>query len=367
MNPVQKLSTLGQSPWLDFIRRSFILDGSLSKLITEDDLRGVTSNPAIFEQAIAGSTDYDDTIQALAGEGKSALEIYDALSIKDVMTACDLFTEVFKRTEGLDGYVSLEVSPLLAHDTEGTLVDARRLWKELDRPNAMIKIPATQAGVPAIKQALIEGININVTLLFSLERYEAVALAYIEALEERHAKGLPLHIASVASFFVSRMDSLVDPKLEALGKPEATALLGEVAIANSRAAYGIFEKLFRSDRFAVLAKAGARPQRLLWASTSTKNPAYPKVKYVDALVGPDTVDTIPLQTVHDYRSEGDPADRLTGSVAEATAKLKSLESLGFSLTELAQTLEDDAIAKFVDPFHSLIQSIEDKRKKVASV
>lgn len=366
MNAVRQLPQFGQSPWLDFIRRSFVRDGSLQKLIEHDGVRGVTSNPAIFEQAIAQSSDYDDAIRAYAEQGLSSLEIYDLLSIEDVGEAADLFRGVYEETNGLDGYVSLEVSPLLAHDTEGTIRDARRLWKELNRPNVMIKVPATEAGVPAIETLLSEGININVTLLFSLERYAAVADAYVQAIRTREQNHQDLHVASVASFFVSRMDSLVDPRLEADANPDAKSLVGEVAVANSRAAYGIFQEKFSGEDWERLVLQGAVPQRLLWASTSTKNKAYPKVKYVDALVGPTTVNTMPLQTIEDYRADGDPANRLTDLVGPAREQLAQLERLGYSLTDLANELETDAVKKFVDPFNALLESIEAKRAQVTA-
>ncbi len=361
MNPVQQLSTLGQSPWLDFIRRSFVQDGSLKRLIDEDGVRGVTSNPAIFEAAITGNTDYDEAIIIQASAGKTPLEIYDILTIEDVGAAADLFKGVFHDTKGLDGYVSLEVSPLLAHDTEATIADARRLWKALNRPNVMIKVPATQAGLPAIKTLIADGININVTLIFSLTRYKEVAEAFILGLEQRAAKGESLEIASVASFFVSRMDTMIDPMIEAKG---ATDLEGEIAVANAQAAYGIYQDIFHGPRFAALAAKGAWSQRVLWASTSTKNPAFAKTKYVEALIGKETVNTLPLQTIEDYRVEGHPADRLAGSRDAAAKVLAKLESSGINLEEVCQALEDEAIKKFVDPFHKLIAAIETKRDSV---
>lgn len=363
MNPLQKLADFGQSPWLDFIRRSYIDDGSMQKLI-EKGIKGVTSNPAIFEQAIAGSNDYDSLIISLTGEGLSALEIYDALSIQDVGDAADLFRPVYDSTNGLDGYVSLEVSPHLAHDTEGTLQDARRLWAKLNRPNVMIKIPATKAGIPAIKQSLIEGININVTLLFSVERYREVAIAYVEAMAERKKKGLDLKVASVASFFVSRVDGLVDQQLQSSDNPESGDLMGMAAIANSRIAYGVFEEIFGTTDWQEIESAGAWKQRLLWASTSTKNPDYSPVLYVDQLVGPDTVNTMPLNTIDSYLELGDPADRLTRTVRDAEITLSKVEACGIDMSAVTQKLEDDGIAKFVEPFDQLIASIETKRQSI---
>ncbi|MCB0825253.1 MAG: transaldolase, partial [Armatimonadetes bacterium] len=343
--------------------RSYIDDGSMQKLI-DQGIKGVTSNPAIFEQAIAGSNDYDSLIISLTGEGMSALEIYDALSIQDVGDAADLFRPVYDSTNGLDGYVSLEVSPHLAHDTEGTIADARRLWAKLNRPNVMIKIPATKAGIPAIKQALIEGININVTLLFSVERYREVAVAYVEAMAERKKQGLELKVASVASFFVSRVDGLVDKQLEASDNPESSDLFGMAAIANSRIAYGVFEEVFGTDEWKEVEAAGAWKQRLLWASTSTKNPDYSPVLYVDQLVGPDTVNTMPLNTIDSYLEHGDPADRLSGTVRDAEITLSKVEACGIDMNAVTQKLEDDGIAKFVEPFDQLIDSIETKRQSI---
>ncbi|MCU0316874.1 MAG: transaldolase [Fimbriimonadaceae bacterium] len=361
MNSLTQLAELGQSPWLDFIRRSFVADGEMQKLIDQGVL-GVTSNPAIFEQAIAGSHDYDGAILSLTGEGLSPEEIYDALSIEDVAQAADLFLSVYEKTEGRDGYVSLEVSPLLAHDTEATIADARRLWKALDRQNVMIKIPATLAGVPAIQQAISEGINVNVTLLFSLERYEAVARAYCAGLAARAEKGLSLKVASVASFFVSRMDSLVDPMLESHPDSRAKSILGEVAIANSILAYEIYEEVFGSPEWKGLSDGGAWDQRILWASTSTKNPAYEKTKYVEALIAPATVNTLPLATIHDYLAEGKPEERVSGQKTRAQEVMSLLGELGISRAELGETLEKEAIDKFVDPFHKLIKSIQDKQE-----
>ncbi|MBX3111981.1 MAG: transaldolase [Fimbriimonadaceae bacterium] len=354
MNHVRRLSEFGQSPWLDFIRRGYVRDGSLARLVTEDGVKGVTSNPAIFEQAIAHSDDYDSAVAELAAQGKTAAEICDTLSIEDVREAADVLRGVYDDTDGLDGYVSLEVSPLLAHDTEGTVADAHRLWAALDRPNVMVKVPATRAGVPAIERLVADGVNINVTLLFGLERYRAVADAYVRAVRTRAERGQSLRVASVASFFVSRLDTLLDPQL-----PEGP-LRGEAAVALSRVAYGVYDEVFGSA-YADMRAKGAWTQRLLWASTSTKNPAYPKTKYVDALVGPDTVDTIPLATIEDYRAEGDPKDRLTGTAGSAAAFLHKVEALGYSFEKLADELEEQAVKKFVDPYNSLLAAIESKR------
>ncbi len=363
-NPVMRLTEFGQSPWLDFIRRSTIQNGEMAALITDFGIQGVTSNPAIFEAAIAGSTDYDDAIKVLAGEGKSSEDIYDQLSIEDVGAAADLFRKVYDDTGGLDGYVSLEVSPLLARDTAGTIADAMRLWKALDRPNVMIKVPATLEGIPAIQHLISVGININVTLLFSLERYRMVAEAYVAAMMQRIAAGKSVDVSSVASFFVSRIDSMVDEMLNKDGRPEALAMRGKAAIACSRCAYGIWHDVFSSEDGADVTSVGARTQRVLWASTSTKNPDYDKIMYVEALIGPDTVNTMPWQTILDYKEAGKPEDRLTGSLEHAQRDMETLAELGVDMSEVADRLEAEAIQKFVDPFHKLIASVEAKRAVV---
>ncbi len=363
MSPLKSLSDFGQSPWLDFIRRSFVQDGRLQRLIDEDGIKGVTSNPAIFEQAIAGSNDYDEAIMVLTGEGLSAAEIYDVLSIEDVGAAADLFRGVYEETGGKDGYVSLEVSPHLARDTEGTVEDARRLWKALDRPNVMIKIPATVEGVPAIQQCISEGINVNVTLLFSVERYRSVAEAYVAGVGKRIAEGGNPKVASVASFFVSRVDSLVDPQLEASANPMAKELVGTIAVANSLCAYQVYQEIFGSD-FSSLKELGAWTQRLLWASTSAKNPAFSKVKYVETLIGPDTVNTLPLDTIEAYREMGRPAERVTGSLLDAQITMSRFREAGFDIEEVANELERQAIQKFVEPFDKLLAAINAKRESL---
>lgn len=367
-NPLLKLGTFGQSIWLDFIRRGMLSSGELQRLIEEDGLRGVTSNPSIFEKAIAGSHDYDESIRALALEGKGLEEIYQALTVEDVQQAADLFRHIYDETEGGDGFVSLEVSPHLAHDTEGTLAEARRLWATLDRPNVLIKVPATREGLPAIQQLISEGVNVNVTLLFGLPRYREVAEAYIAGLEARATQGKPVgHVASVASFFLSRIDVLVDPMLEKKGQaggPEAEtakALHGQVAVASAKAAYQIYGETFGSERFRKLAAQGAHPQRLLWASTSTKNPTYSDVKYVEALIGPETVNTIPLETLNAYRDHGRPAAHLEDSVAEAQRTLTRLSELGIDLDEVTQQLEDEGVQKFIKPFDHLMDTLKQER------
>ncbi|MFM9874692.1 MAG: transaldolase [Fimbriimonadaceae bacterium] len=359
MNPIQKLPQFGQSPWLDFIRRNYIKDGELQQMI-DLGIRGVTSNPAIFEKAIAGSNDYDEAIISLTGAAKTPEEILDILSIEDVAMAADLFRPIFDQTEGLDGYVSLEVSPHLADDVQGTVADGLRLWKELNRPNVMIKVPATEAGVKAFRELTAAGVNVNVTLLFSTVRYQAIAEAYIEALEERHAKGLPLHMASVASFFVSRVDTLLDPEL-AEKSPE---LVGKIAIANSHMAYKIYEDLFKTDRFQKLVDAGAKPQRLLWASTSAKNPAYSPVLYVETLIGPDTVNTMPIETIDAYLEMGEPADTLTGQYRIQKSHMDAFAVAGFDIEATADTLQQQAIDKFVEPYEKLLTSLKKKQDSI---
>src|SRR5512143_2597990 len=302
MNNIQKLAELGQSIWIDNIQRKMLTGGGLQAMIAEG-LLGMTSNPTIFEKAIGSSSDYDEAMRPLVDRGATAEEIFDALTIEDVGLAADIFRPVFDRTQGKDGYVSIEVSPKLAHDTAGTLADARRLWKTLKRPNVMIKIPATREGLPAIQQALTDGINVNITLMFSMNHYLAVVESYLRALEARVKAGQPIEqLASVASFFVSRVDTLLDAKLEQMVKAEgpnaslAAALLGRAAVANSQVVYGKYTELFGSDRFKTLSAKGARPQRVLWASTSTTNPNYLDVLYVNTLIGPDTINTVPPET-----------------------------------------------------------------------
>jgi transaldolase len=363
-NPLKQLGTLGQSIWLDYIRRDLIAGGGLRRLIEEDGLRGMTSNPAIFEKAIADSHDYDEDIRALALEGKGAEAIYETLSQRDVQSAADEFRPLYDRTDGADGYVSLEVNPHLAHDTEGTTEEARRLWAALNRPNVFIKVPATAEGLPAIRQLISEGISVNVTLLFGLPRYRQVVEAYLGGLEARAAQGKPLQqIASVASFFVSRIDALVDPLLDKLIAPDgkeadlAKRARGQVAIASAKMAYQINKEIFGSDRFRKLAAQGARVQRLLWASTSTKNPDYSDVKYVEALIGPETVDTAPLETLEAYRDHGDPEARLEQEVEEARRMLERLPELALSLDKVTQQLEDEGVEKFNQPFDKLMATL----------
>jgi len=361
---LKELGTLGQSLWLDYIRRDLIASGKLRRLIEEDGLRGMTSNPSIFEKAIADSHDYDEDIRAIAFSGKGAETIYETLSQHDVQNAADEFRPLYDRTDGKDGYVSLEVNPHLAHDTKGTIEEARRLWAALGRPNVLIKVPATANGLPAIQQLISEGISVNVTLLFGLPRYAQVAEAYIAGLEARAAQGQPLkHLASVASFFVSRIDALVDPLLERLiaqGCKEselARKAHGQIAIASAKMAYQNYKEIFAGSRFRKLATKGARVQRLLWASTGTKNPDYSDVKYVEALIGPDTVDTVPLETMDAYRDRGEPKARLEHDVKEAHWLLEQLPELGISIDNVTRQLEDEGVEKFIKPFDKLMETV----------
>jgi transaldolase / glucose-6-phosphate isomerase len=365
-NPLKGLLAYGQSPWLDFIRRNILLNGDLKKMIANDGLRGMTSNPAIFEKAITAGDDYNDIIKAPGAKSSTAMALYEKIAIRDVQDATDIFRPVYTETKGRDGYVSLEVSPNLAFDTQATLDEARRLWKAVNRPNVMIKIPATPQGIPAIRQALEDGININITLLFAQSAYEQVAEAYIAALEARVAKGQDIsHIASVASFFVSRIDSLVDSTIDAKEKAETDStkktllesLRGKVAIANARRTYAKYQELFGGARWKALAAKGGQTQRLLWASTSTKNPKYRDVLYVEELIGADTVDTIPPATFDAFRDHGKLRNSLTENVAAANKTMADLEAAGISMKEVTDKLLADAVKLFQDPFKQLLDAI----------
>jgi transaldolase len=369
-NSLQQLGTLGQSVWLDYIRRDLIAGGELKRLIEEDGLRGMTSNPAIFEKAIDESHDYDEEIRAQTLAGKDAQAIYETLSQCDVQSAADVFRPLYDRTDGADGYVSLEVNPHLAHDTAGTIEEARRLWSALNRPNVFIKVPATPEGLPAIQQLISEGININVTLIFGLPRYRQVAEAFIAGLETRAAQGKPVNrIASVASFFVSRIDALVDPLLEKIiaeGGEQADLAKkahGQIAIASAKTAYQIYKEIFGGDRFKKLSAQGARAQRLLWASTGTKNPEYSDIKYIEALIGPDTVNTAPVETISAYRDHGEPQARLEQDVGEAARLLTRLPTLGIDIDQVTRQLEDEGVTKFNKPFDKLMETLEQRTSR----
>ena len=369
MKATLKLLAVGQSVWYDNIQRSLLKNGELAGMIQRGEIRGVTSNPTIFMNAITKSQDYDASLLPLASSGLTPEEVFFRLAIEDIQEAADLFLPLYQESNGGDGYVSLEVNPYLADDTTGTLAQARQLWQRVDRPNLMIKIPATRAGLPAITAAIAAGINVNVTLIFALDRYRAVMDAYLQGLEQRLARGLPVDkIASVASFFVSRVDTLVDARLQKIiqaGDPQAEkarSLLGKAAIANARLAYVEFKQAFASERFQKLKAAGARLQRPLWASTSTKNPAYRDVIYVEELIGPHTVNTMPPQTLIAFLDHGQVRLSLEEGVSEASQSVADLEALGISMKEVTDQLEEEGVKSFSDAFTVLLQAVEDRRQ-----
>lgn len=364
MTKLHDLAELGQSVWLDYIRRAFIESGELQELI-EAGLRGVTSNPSIFEKAIAGSADYDEELKQLARTSRSPEGIYEALAIEDIQQAADLFRPLFDKTNGQDGYVSLEVNPGLANNTQGTIAEARRLFAAVDRPNVMIKVPATPAGIPAIRALLSEGINVNVTLMFSLNHYNAVAEAYLGGLEALVAAGGdPGRVASVASFFLSRVDTAVDEQLEKMGTARAITLKGRTAIANAKVVYHRFQELFSGERWEKLAGQGARPQRVLWASTGTKDPAYPDTMYVDPLIGPYTVNTLPPATLQAFLNHGTVAVTVTTGVDEARQHLAQLAGLGINLDSVTEALQKDGVEKFAQSFRALVAGIIAKAEQL---
>ena len=367
-NPLNRLREFGQSIWLDFLSREIVMSGELKKLIEEDSLKGMTSNPSIFNKSITGSEYYDEDIKAMLRKGNEPSGIYETIAIRDVQDAADMFRPVYDRLEGGDGFVSLEVNPHLARDIDGTIEEARRLWRELDRPNVFIKVPATLEGLTCIRQLISEGINVNVTLLFGLPRYKEVAQAYISGLEDRIKTGKPVKgISSVASFFLSRIDVLVDPMvekaLESGGKKEEYAGMahGQVAISSAKEAYQIYKEIFHGDKFRELRGNGASPQRVLWASTSTKNPDFSDVKYVEPLIGPETVNTVPRETLEAYRDHGNPDSRLEKGLDDARTILSVLPELGIDIDKITQQLEDEGIEKFNKPYDDLMASIEGKR------
>ncbi len=365
-NPLVALVAEGQSIWLDYITRDLVRGGELKRLIEEDGLRGLTSNPTIFEKAIGAGDAYDAQIKGLVAQDQGALDIFETVAATDVREACDLFLPVYEQTAGQDGFVSLEVSPRLAHDTEATIAEGRRLWAAVERPNLLIKVPGTQAGVGAVRTLLREGINVNVTLLFSLESHERVMHAYTEALEERAAAGEPVGgIASVASFFVSRVDTAIDKQLDAKGDDRARALRGKIAIANARLAYAQFREHFDGERFAPLKAQGARPQRPLWASTGTKDKAYSDVRYVEELIGPDTVNTLPVATLDAFRDHGTVKRTIDAGVDAARAAVAELRAIGIDLAAITQQLEDDGVASFAKSFDDLLAGVEGKRRELA--
>ncbi|MFQ5840059.1 MAG: bifunctional transaldolase/phosoglucose isomerase [Candidatus Methylomirabilales bacterium] len=363
MNPLQALQQQGQSCWLDYIRRNLIVSRELTRLIVKDGLRGVTSNPTIFEKAIAGSDDYDGALGALLAADPHAdvRGLYEQLAIEDIRMAADALKPVYDDTDGTDGFVSLEVSPHLAHDTAGTIAEARRLRRAVDRPNVMIKVPATPEGIPAIEALIADGAPVNVTLIFSLGHYEAVAQAYLRGLE-RCAE--PSRAASVASFFVSRVDTAVDRALEAIGTSEALAFRGRIAVANAKMAYGRFREIFFGEPFAALRQRGARVQRPLWASTGTKNPAYSDVLYVEELIGPDTVNTMPPATLNAFRDHGRVRATLDDGLEAAGAALARVAELGVDLDAITETLQKDGVAAFAQSFELLLATLEEKREAI---
>jgi len=367
MPALSELKQFDQSVWFDFIRRSLITSGELARLAGQG-VQGVTSNPAIFEKAIAGSSDYDEEMKTLITAGKSVPEIYETLAIKDIQLAADVMRSVYDATGGRDGYVSLEVSPFLANDTPRTVAEARRLYQAVGRPNVMIKIPATAEGLPAITETIAAGVNVNVTLIFALANYQAVSDAYMAGLERLSVTGPsvtgghPVNaVASVASFFVSRVDSAVDKELEKRGVSD---LQGKIAIANCKLAYAEFKRITAGPRWKTLAARGARPQRVLWASTSTKNPAYPDTLYVDELIGPETVNTMPPETVKAFIDHGRPAETLTQALATARKQVGRLAELGIDFDGVTRRLQEEGVAAFAKPFQSLMDSIDAKRRRL---
>lgn len=368
-NPLLELKQLGQVVWLDSIRRGQIKSGELKNLIETDGLTGETANPSIFEKAIVGSSDYDEAIRQMA-DAKTPLEIYETLAIQDVQMAADVFRPIYDQTLGADGFVSLEISPKLAHDTKGSIAEAERFFKALNRPNVFIKIPGTKEGVPAIEECLYRGININITLLFALQAYEDVAWAYIRALERRAAEGKPIErVASVASFFVSRIDTLADKLIEVelrsttdvARRAKLNALEGKIGIANAQLAYQAFKRIFSDPRFVALQAKGARVQRPLWASTSTKDPRWSDILYVEALIGPQTINTLPLETINDYRDHGHPRLTIEQNVAGARQIFQNLAELGLDFDAITQQVLDEGVEKFDQALDQLLQSIETKR------
>jgi transaldolase/glucose-6-phosphate isomerase len=365
VNPLKALLEFGQSPWMDYIRRDLLTSGTLKRMIQEDGLMGMTSNPTIFEKAITGSKDYADILESPEAKKLDAKGVYEKIAIRDVQDAADIFKGVYQQTKRRDGYVSLEVAPTLANDTQGTIDEARRLWKSVGRENVMIKVPGTKKGLPAIRQLLEEGININITLLFAQSVYEQVAEIFISSLEARAKKGQDIsHIASVASFFVSRIDSMIDGIIDAKLKTETdpnkrallTSLQGKVAIANAKLTYRKYQEIYSTPRWKALAAKGAQTQRLLWASTSTKNPKYRDVMYVEELIGPETVDTIPPATFDAFRDHGRVRPSLTEDVEEATKVMATLEKVGISMKEVTDKLVVDGVKLFADAFKQLLEA-----------
>jgi len=369
MNPLKQLEGYGQSPWLDYIQRSLLTGGGLRRLIEDDGVKGVTSNPSIFEKAIAGSNDYREGMRELRRKGFPSQHIYELLAIEDVRLAADELRPVYEATARRDGYVSLEVSPHLARDTASTVEEARRLWRSVARPNLLIKVPGTPEGIPAVEALIAEGVNVNVTLLFSRGAYRDAADAYLRGLERRAASGADISgVASVASFFVSRIDTNVDAKLDALiaaaapgGRARLEGLHGKAAIANAKLAYRLFQDLTATARWKRLVRAGAMPQRLLWASTSTKNPAYRDVIYVEELIGPDTVNTMPTATIQAFRDHGVARASLQEDVAGAESVMRELDNAGIAFNGVADELLVEGVRLFSQAFDSLLATVEQAR------
>lgn len=360
MNNSQKVYELGYSLWYDNIQRKLLENGQLAGMIERGEIYGVTSNPSIFHNAIAKTNDYDEALIPLAKAGKSAEEIFETLAVEDIRAAADLFADLYKKTNGGDGYVSLEVNPTLARNSKETLAEAKRLWKMVDRPNLMIKIPATKEGLPAIRKAIAFGMNVNVTLIFSVERYEEVMEAYISGLEDRVSLNLDIDkIASVASFFISRMDSNIDAQLDKV--KGGVAFQGKAAIANAKIAYQKYKVKFGSYRFHLLKNINAKPQRPLWASTSTKNPEYPDTLYIDSLVGPETVNTVPPKTLAAFLDHGEVVFSLEKGIMPSEQVIMDIESIGISVEKVTQQLEDEGVASFSKSYVELIESIERRR------
>jgi transaldolase len=358
--PLHALHQAGQSIWLDYIDRTLVLSGDLARRIDADALTGMTSNPTIFEKALAQGTAYDTQLARLASD-RTPWAIFEAVETDDVRAACDVFRPTYDAAKGGDGYVSIEVSPGAAHDTNGTVQEANRLWRSVDRPNVMIKVPGTPAGCGALRKLIADGLNVNVTLLFSCAAYADIIEAYLSGLEDRAATGKPLaHIASVASFFVSRVDSDIDKRLDAIGTPAALALRGQAAIANAKLAYALFRERFSGTRWDRLAALGAQVQRPLWASTGTKNPAYSDVMYVEGLVGPDTVNTLPPATLDAFRDHGKVARTVDVDVSGAKRTIADIEALGISLAAVTDKLLLEGLASFQQSFDSLLSGIEKK-------
>jgi len=374
-NHLLELQQFGQSVWMDNLSRDIIVSGKLKEMVETQGIRGITSNPAIFEKAIAGNAIYDEAIAEGVKVGKSVNEIYECLAFTDIQKAADILRPVYESSEGVDGYVSIEVSPYLANDTEGTIAEARRFWQAIDRPNVMIKIPGTPAGFPAVERVISEGIPVNVTLLFSVADYEQAALAYIRGLEQRLAQGQSVKVASVASFFLSRIDTKVDVLLDDrikqatsdAEKEKLASLKGKVAIANAKLAYQKYKALYDTPRWHALKAQGAMVQRLLWASTSTKNPAYSDVMYVDNLVGANTVNTMPPETILACADHCDVADRIEMDLDRARQVMADIQAVGIDLDQVMVELQTEGIDKFIKPFASLMRSLENKVQQLTAV